>query len=139
MIIQERGQRLSFLILFALVLGGMGLLVSPLWRYLVWGSIVGVMLVPVRRWLQDRVNTRPGIVSGLVYVFFVLAVITPFILLLATSGDQAGNVAESAESIEIGQLGLSNEGPLGSAAEQSEFVQRTVQWLLKESLMRSLE
>jgi predicted PurR-regulated permease PerM len=128
-ILHERQQRIVFIVLFAFVIGTMGLLVLPLWRYLVWGSIIGVMLVPVRRWVQDRIHTRPGIVSALVYVFFVLVVITPFILVLAASGDQAGNVAETAKTTEIRLAPLNSESVVSGAASWFDDAQTLVQWL----------
>jgi predicted PurR-regulated permease PerM len=94
----SKRERAFFLALMLLIAAGMGVIIFPVARFIVLGGIVGVLLVPVRRWVLRWVPSRAGLASGLVYVVFIAVVAIPLILVLTLSGDQAGNIAEAAGS-----------------------------------------
>jgi predicted PurR-regulated permease PerM len=98
MILKTKRERTFFLVLMLVVAIGMGVIVFPIVRFIVLGGIAGVLLIPLRRWLEKRTRGRKGVASGLAYVIFVAALLIPIVILLVLSGNQAGNLAESIDT-----------------------------------------
>ena len=115
----DQHQRRFFAVILLALLGLALLLVLPIWRTIILGGILGMLLYPVRCWLANRLHVRPLIASILVYLLFVAAIAAPLTLVVTFAGQGAAEMAKTLSADPTPTTGEQDESAADGGLEKA--------------------